>query len=488
CSGLLCIADRSAAQPLIWSPHRAAGTDQSRSLESLATAPAKEAGAQALLIRNPDTAGGAPKFALADEYGQVQRFVEPSPGIELASYVGQKVRMRHDSGETLLASQLELPVSRADRFAVSQAQYVIGPRVVNGGTAVMPPVMGGMAGGPAVCPVVIDDHGYHECNPGTYALAVQPECAINCCVHPGAHRHSVFGTFLFLHPTGADMHHAQQQNGTGGAGTTPFGVIGVADPHHEPGFRVGASLALSPCNSLALSYTFFESNATDSVALPTSVGGGLGAVGSLVHHPNAVITSSAGPVSANYSIDMQLGDIEYRHQLARTKCTWFDFGVGIRYGRLEQDFSQTGVFGGSQGGAINTTTGIDYDGVGLRLGLDGERLLGQSRFSVYGKSSYSALFGEFHGNYRMRNATSVTDLAIVRWQDDRIAPMLEYELGLAWTSCNGNWRAAIGYTVIHWFNLVSTPEFVDAVQADNYVNLGDTLTFDGLTSTVEWRF
>jgi hypothetical protein len=63
----------------------------------------------ARLIANPDQTNGAPPFALTDQTGTIQRYVEPVPGIELASHVGQVVTVRNDTGATLLASQLELP-------------------------------------------------------------------------------------------------------------------------------------------------------------------------------------------------------------------------------------------------------------------------------------------------------------------------------------------------------------------------------------------
>jgi hypothetical protein len=63
----------------------------------------------ARLIDNPDQTDGAPPFALTDQTGTIQRYVEPVPGIELASHVGQVVTVRNDTGATLLASQLELP-------------------------------------------------------------------------------------------------------------------------------------------------------------------------------------------------------------------------------------------------------------------------------------------------------------------------------------------------------------------------------------------
>ncbi len=87
--------------------------------------------AMGLLIRNPDTDQGEPPFAITDQYGRVQRFVEPSPGLDLDRYVGERVRIKHDTGRTLLASQLELPTGGAPKGEpqfqlreVSPAQFV----------------------------------------------------------------------------------------------------------------------------------------------------------------------------------------------------------------------------------------------------------------------------------------------------------------------------------------------------------------------------
>jgi hypothetical protein len=63
----------------------------------------------ARLIRNPKREQGLPPYALADRDGAVQRYVEPVEGINLDRFVDQVVIVRHDTGRTLLASQLELP-------------------------------------------------------------------------------------------------------------------------------------------------------------------------------------------------------------------------------------------------------------------------------------------------------------------------------------------------------------------------------------------
>lgn len=79
--------------------------------EQAAFSPTGEADSkpQAVLVRNPRAAAGEPPFALTDENGEIQRLVEPSPGVDLDPFVGRILRVAHDTGPTLLASQLELP-------------------------------------------------------------------------------------------------------------------------------------------------------------------------------------------------------------------------------------------------------------------------------------------------------------------------------------------------------------------------------------------
>lgn len=123
----LLAASPAAAQPLLWSPNRSQNAGPMRSLAELAAEPASPRvgqSQQALLIRNPNTSDGTPAFALADQFGQVQRYVEPTPGVDLASYVGERVTVRSDTGTTLLASQLGLPgISNHVSYDVVQAQH-----------------------------------------------------------------------------------------------------------------------------------------------------------------------------------------------------------------------------------------------------------------------------------------------------------------------------------------------------------------------------
>jgi hypothetical protein len=295
---------------------------------------------------------------------------------------------------------------------------------------------------------------------------------------------SAFGEYLFLQPSGVDVVHAQQQNGIGGAGTVPFGDLGVTGFHYESGIRVGGDMALSCTTSIAGAYTWFESDARSRVVAPVIPGGG-GAVGSLVQHPGAGLTASTGPVDARSEVNFQIGEGQYRSRLLQGPRYWVNGGLGGRYAHLDEEFGQVGVFGGALGGLITTQSDIDFNGGGVLFALDGGRTIGNRGFSVYGKSTLSPLVGRFTTDYSLHNDTTGTQLARVHWIDDRFTTILDYEVGLAWTGPRRRWRFAAGYTAKFWFNAVTTSTFIDAVQTNNYTNIGDTISFDGLVAHVE---
>lgn len=299
----------------------------------------------------------------------------------------------------------------------------------------------------------------------------------------------VAGEFLYLHTTDADVAYAQQTNGIGGAGTVPFGRVGSLGPHHEPGFRAIATKAFSACSSLVLSYSFFESDSVDALTL-SPLGG---TIGSLVQHPGAGITASAGPVNAAYDVDFQLADFAYRSLWKGTDTYAINWSVGGRYGSLTQDFRSIGDYAGAQAGQIETRSNIDFDGGGLTVGIDGERRFGQSGWSMYSKGTVGTLSGRFHADYLLNNNSTGSFpqgvlLGLADWEDNRIITTLDLEVGLNWTGEQRKWRASAGYMTSFWFNTLTTSQFINSVQANNFVNADDTLMFEGLTAKIERRW
>ena len=100
----------------------------------------------------------------------------------------------------------------------------------------------------------------------------------------------------------------------------------------------------------------------------------------------------------------------------------------------------------------------------------------------------SVLFGKFNTDYTQQNTTTTVIEATSNWANQRVVPILDYEVGLSWISRSGRWRLSSGYYTAFWFNAITTPEYVQAVQNADFVHLGDTIAFTGLTSKVEFRY
>ena len=286
------------------------------------------------------------------------------------------------------------------------------------------------------------------------------------------------------------MAYAFQQNGAGGLGTVPNGAVGVLHPDYTPAFRVGGSYALDCYSSIAVSYAQFDSNASSSITSPTGgVNGGVGnTVQSLVLQPNSVNAgSTATSDAATYNIGFKMANIDYRRMLMGSDCFVVNYSVGVAYGHLQEGFQQTGSFSPPLG-TIQTNTAIHYDGGGLRYGFDFQRKVGHRGFSVYGKTFADVLFGQFTSSLTQVNTTTTALQTLSTWRDDRVVPMLELEVGAAWTNCSGRWRLSAGYYNSFWFNAITTPQYVQAVQNANYVNLGQTIAFDGLVARATFSF
>jgi len=305
------------------------------------------------------------------------------------------------------------------------------------------------------------------------------------CAPIWEHRTSFFGEYMYLRATGNNVAHAILQNGVGGPGTTPNGQVGVVDSSHEPGIRFGGFFALDQCSSIGATFTNFQSHAADSLTANPNLGD---TIASLVLHPastNAGSTSSF--VSATHDVDFRTVDVDYRHLLAGGMRKAINYTVGVRYGKLQQDFEQLGSFTPPLGN-IQTNTSIKFEGVGLRTGFDGQRQLRNSRFSAYGKGFINVLFGQFNTDFIQQDITSTIIQANSNWRDERVVPVLEYEVGLSWTSCGGRLHVTSGYYTAFWFNTVTTSQYIQAVQTANFVDLGQTIAFDGFVTRLEYRF
>ncbi len=323
-------------------------------------------------------------------------------------------------------------------------------------------------------------------------------CSSGCCANPTKccltpctdffrQRCFVYGDYLYLKVFGPDMVHATQQNAApAGQGTVPFGTAQNLIQPWGPAFRVGGGYAFNNCSSISVSYMQFFSNVSDTIGLPG--GTTFGSVVSSVLTPGTVNSGTTfSRIEATSSVNFRMADLMYNRLIFGTPNAYMNWSAGIRYGHLHQNFEQDAEFAQPNNPQF-TTSSINFDGVGPRIGLDGRRRLGATCFSAYGQGSVSTLFGDTVTGYSQTDTLTTALLASSNWQSFRIVPVLDCELGLSWTSCGGHLRVGGGYYTAFWFNAITTPQYISAVQNNHFISLGDTVTFTGAVVHAEARF
>ena len=265
--------------------------------------------------------------------------------------------------------------------------------------------------------------------------------------------------------------------------TVQAGPTAVMNPEFSSGFRVGVERAIDECSEFAATYTYYrDENTNGTAAAPDSLQ-------SLVLPPESAVgfpPANTGFTSAiaHEITKFQYVDLDYRHNLWGCDCTCVNYFIGMRYAQLEQEFDSvfTDAFVGGMATAIN------FDGVGLRVGLDGERAF---RGGFYTTAKFDANFigGEFEANYAYATNNPAAIPLTTSWNEVCFTAILEAEVAVGWQSANGRIRATVGYLVTDWCNAVKPAEYINAVQQNSFHGgnqLGTTLlVFDGLTGHVE---
>jgi hypothetical protein len=255
----------------------------------------------------------------------------------------------------------------------------------------------------------------------------------------------------------------------------------VADPDYAPGFRAGFGAVLSPRSAFAVTYTQFDRDTFDATSLP-----GTGSVlQSLVSSPNAIVAGGNGlDTAATLQTQFQLLDVDFKGLFIYTPLTQVAYVVGARYANLEQHFAAGFA---PRTGFQQVLAESEFDGGGLKLGLEGLRFHTTSQFFLYGKGYTSLIAGTFRARYQFNDAgTNVTDTS---FKVGRLVTMIDLEAGVGWQNYTGNLRFSTGYMFSSWYNVLKVNEFINSVQQNNFVdpstNYCGLMTFDGLTAKVE---
>jgi len=300
---------------------------------------------------------------------------------------------------------------------------------------------------------------------------------------PGhACRVSIFGDLLYWNVHGVDVPYAQSFDGVGIL-SVPRGPVGVVSPQLQMGFRVGGGASFDDGETWVTgAFTYFTTRRTSTLAAGD---------GQVLHdflaYPNTI---NAAPIFQNaasdYRIRLYMGDLNLKGVVAKRENCNLNWFAGVRYAHLEQNlFTTFQVLG-----ETTIDSKINFDGIGPRLGLDGE-IRFKHGFFGYGQGVIDVLFGQFRGSYEQRNVF-IGQVGQTTITANRVVPILELELGGGWQSANGRYRLAGGYYIGSWYNTMTTPSFAGAISNANFTtngnNFRDNMVFDGFVARFEFRY
>lgn len=308
-------------------------------------------------------------------------------------------------------------------------------------------------------------------------------CCNSCDLPYWAHKHGVFGDWLFLSARGQHVDYATSVDGAT-ATAVPVGRTEVLDPGYQSGYRVGGGLAIDRCSSFTIAYTNYQSSVDGQRQLP---GGGGGAPNAFLRselaHPNTQnVAADSLFASGTYGIDFQTGDVAFSKTLHGDCNQRLNGSIGFRYGNLEQDLRVNHAILNN----VLVETDIDFHGYGPRAAIDYERMNCKGLLGYF-RGGVSLLMGRFDADYRQTSVFSGPQ-ANAGIFEDRIVPQFELELGTGWQNECGNFRVTAGYLFSAWGNVLTTPSFIDGVQANELDGIDETITFDGLAVRAEILF
>lgn len=310
-------------------------------------------------------------------------------------------------------------------------------------------------------------------------------CGCDDCCKGWCHRVNVFGEFLYMRPRNAEVAYAVPIDGNLTADPAdpafPVGQVQVVDPDYQPGFRVGFGITCDECSQIAVTYSQLDADANDDLVIP---GGANVVARSLVSPPILNTAIDTLDAEAHLFVQFKTLDIDYKGLFAYNCDFKAAYVFGIRYAKLNQEFDALFEVNGFE----TVATDVEFEGAGLKFGLEGERYGRNQQWFVYGKGSVSLVGGESRATYLGSNQAD--DILVdTRWEAGRLVSITDLEVGLGWQNYCGNFRLSAGYAYSIWGNIVRTNEWIDAVQLNNYTdrteNFNSFMTFDGLTARAE---
>jgi major outer membrane protein len=319
-----------------------------------------------------------------------------------------------------------------------------------------------------------------EPKPATHVTVGSPGCCDcdSCCEQ----HFRVWGELLYISPRNLNIAFAAPVAGCGS--TDVVGPIAQVSPDDTFTFRVGGEYAVNCNTSIGLTYSRLHD--TEEAVASAAEGQELRALVAATDL-NCIDNGDVLAAGARFRFEYDIIDADVRNVLYSCNNVNVVWLIGARWMRLEQDFESEFV---NLGSTFITSNVKMHNGYGPRIGLEGEIGL-CSGLSAYAKGAASFVYGKWDATFDQEDTFVGTQVS-TSFKQERVMTMLDFEAGLAWTSCNGCLRVAAGFMVSQWYNAVTVPGVIEAVQNGRFDrhenNLNDLIQIEGGVLRVEFRF
>lgn len=257
----------------------------------------------------------------------------------------------------------------------------------------------------------------------------------------------------------------------------PEGLIESLNWEARSGVRARLGGRLPSGLEASFVYTYFHTSLDGGATAPAN-----GILFATLTNPSTVsqVAAASASTSLNYNVfDGEIGQTLEPGERLRLRL----FG-GPRFARIDQNF--TAFYNGIDANNDQVFSRLNLDAYGIRVGGDAHWKLTRWGLGVYGRSAASLLVGNYEVRLLEANNTGATVITNLAESYQKVIPVLELGLGVAW-----QWRCmrvSAGYEVTNWFGLVDLPDIVDDVHQGKYSRRVSDLSLDGLVIKAELNY
>jgi hypothetical protein len=258
----------------------------------------------------------------------------------------------------------------------------------------------------------------------------------------------------------------------------PQGSVVSDEFKYRSGFRVGGGYRLPGEGwEVAFFYTYLHSSNNTSVTRPDG-----NVLFATLTHPGTVEQVDAAAADASLSYDVF--DLEFGRWFRPSEAFQVRAFAGPRFAKIDQGFNAL-YTGGSAGTGDQVTSGVNFDGGGVRAGGEAQwyplRVVG-----LYARGSASLLLGQSSASLTETGNGGAASIVNVTDRFDKVVPVLELGMGVAYR--RHNFRLTAGYEFVNWYGLYNVPDFVDDAHQGKLGRRAGDLSLDGLVIRAEYAY